>query len=389
MNRTSQTRRGGGGEGGGGATRGTLALAGVVVLSACASGPERDIVQLHAAFGTADDVVVEGRVLEDVPAALEADAADHPRVNLRRNAALFTSDECDECPVGIALGTTPPVRTVTDDDGFFRVEIDPRGADTVTAEAFVAEPVPAAPLATDAAGVEAAPDAGGPRAAGWRPLVATSGAIERRGHALVVPPGNRLGIVSDVDDTVLVTEVGDRYRMLGNTFLKNPLQRDAVEGVAALYARVLARNPHPEAAPMFYLSSSPRQLNDYLLAFLARNELPRGVLITRRLTLDPGDGFGEIDSVAYKTDRLVEILERLPDVTFVLVGDDGENDPTIYADVRERYPGRIAAIWIRRANPDAAALPAGQERLADVLAGRVPLPTLEPGTPLSSASLGR
>ena len=164
--------------------------------------------------------------------------------------------------------------------------------------------------------------------------------------------------------------------MLGNTFFKNPLQRDVVEGMADLYARVLASNPRPDAAPLFYLSSSPRQLNGYIGAFLERNEFPRGVLITRRLTFDR-EGLAQLDSVAYKTARLVDILERLPDVTFVLVGDDGENDPRIYEGVRERYPERIAAIWIRRANPlgDVEALPEGQIEVDEVLSGRVPLPT--------------
>jgi len=363
-------------------SRSNLACAGasLALLAACASGPERDVVRLHAAFGTATDIVVEGRVLEDVVAPREASENDRSRVNLRRNASLFTSEECDECPVDLVVDGASARRTITDDEGFFRVELGPP-ADG-----------PAGDVATD--GVETGDGStddiatGAAARDGWRPLLATSGGTETRGAVLVVPPDNRLGIVSDIDDTVLVTEVGDRYRMLGNTFFRNPLQRDAVEGMASLYERILASNPRPDAAPLFYLSSSPRELNGYLGAFLEWNGFPRGVLITRRLTLDR-IGYERLDSVAYKTARLVDILERLPDVTFVLVGDDGENDPRIYEGVRERYPDRIAAIWIRRANPlGPALLPAGQVELGAVLDGRVPLPTLQSVTPLAGDAAG-
>ena len=309
-----------------------------LVLCGCAAPEEREAVLLHAAFGDAREAVLEGRVVESEVAG-ETSAQDDSRTNFRRNAALFTADECEECPVTLALAGAPPIATTTDDEGFFRAELAPDGESL---------------------------------SEGWQPLVATSGDAEGAGEVLVVPSGNRLGIVSDIDDTVLVTEVGDSFRMLGNTFLKNPLQREAVPGMAALYARTLALNPRPDASPLFYLSSSPRELHGYLASFLARNDFPRGVLITRRLTLD-AVGYRQLDAFDYKTARLVDILERLPDVTFVLVGDDGERDPEIYESIRRRYPERIGAIWIRRATPDdAAPLPEGQIELADVLAETTP-----------------
>ena len=319
-----------------------LTVLAAFALGGCAIGPERELVLLHAAFGTAREVVVEGRVVESrADEGAEADVADDSRTNLLRNAALFTADECDECPVTLALDGLAPERTETDEEGYFRTRIEPEGAGM---------------------------------AGGWQPLLVTSGSGERRGEALVVPPGNRLGIVSDIDDTVLVTEVGDRFRMIGNTFFRNPLQREAVPGMADLYARTLATDPVPDAAPLFYLSSSPRELQDYLGGFLERNDFPKGVLITRRLTFD-AIGYEQLDAVTYKTARLVDILERLPDVRFVLVGDDGEHDPDVYAEIRRRYPERIVAVWIRRADPSSTLpLPEGQTELADVLDGTVPLP---------------
>ena len=36
---------------------------------------------------------------------------------------------------------------------------------------------------------------------------------------------------------------------------------------------------------------------------------------------------------------------------FILVGDDGQKDPTTYATIARRYPGRVLAIVIRELSP--------------------------------------
>jgi phosphatidate phosphatase APP1 len=75
--------------------------------------------------------------------------------------------------------------------------------------------------------------------------------------------------------------------------------------------------------------------------------------------------------VAYKTAKIDELMTRLPWVRWVLVGDDGEKDPEIYQTVRERYPKRVRAVWIRRVHPDPnRARYAGQGDLATALARR-------------------
>jgi phosphatidate phosphatase APP1 len=42
-----------------------------------------------------------------------------------------------------------------------------------------------------------------------------------------------------------------------------------------------------------------------------------------------------------------EILRTFPERQFALVGDSGEKDPEIYADLARRFPDRVAAILIR------------------------------------------
>ncbi|WP_169307251.1 phosphatase domain-containing protein [Chitiniphilus eburneus] len=185
-------------------------------------------------------------------------------------------------------------------------------------------------------------------APGWH-LVETDPAPSSAAGVLVPSPLHRVAIVSDVDDTVMVSEVNATRRLLKNSLMRTPERRHAVPGIAALYARLVAATPHPASAPLFYLSASPRQFTDNLRRFFAANDFPRGVLLTKRL------GQGSLtDQRGYKTARLETLLNALPTQRFVLFGDDGEQDPEIYAALAERHPGRIAGIWIRRVNPDPA-----------------------------------
>jgi len=48
-----------------------------------------------------------------------------------------------------------------------------------------------------------------------------------------------------------------------------------------------------------------------------------------------------------KTGRIREILDLHALLPFVLIGDSGEKDPEIYADIVRTYPGRILAVCIR------------------------------------------
>ena len=47
------------------------------------------------------------------------------------------------------------------------------------------------------------------------------------------------------------------------------------------------------------------------------------------------------------------LIKRLPERTFLLVGDSGERDPEIYAKLASKFPAQVARICIRQidANP--------------------------------------
>lgn len=305
-------------------------VVGQAALGRSAWGGEDEVI-IYPAFGDARGAVVEGRVIER-HARDEASVDDGKLRNLARNVRLLKNDERKQRPVTVTVNGRAWA-TQSDDEGYFRVALE--GA--------------------------------APQAPGWHRVEAVSGRATGSGELLIVPPDNQIGLISDIDDTILVSEVNDKSRLLANSLLKNPAQRQAVAGMAELYALRSGANPQADVAPLFYLSASPRQLQRPLAEFLARNRFPRGVLITKRVTNDRSSE-PLVDQFAYKTRKLEELFSRLPEVRFVLVGDDGERDPEIYDWVRNKYPERVEAIWIRRVNPDPArpAL-AGQRDLSEVL----------------------
>lgn len=184
---------------------------------------------------------------------------------------------------------------------------------------------------------------------GWYDIETEPVASSQAG-LLVVDARNAYGLISDIDDTILVSEVLSTTSLLKNSLAVPPEQRQPVSGMAALYLRQLKKNRTPEATAVFYVSSSPRQLTDNLRRFLKLNGFPRGVLQLKEIGSGSGDSMGEHET--YKLRRIETIFAEFPKLKFFLFGDDGERDPEIYDALLTKYPDRIAGVWIHRVNPD-------------------------------------
>ncbi len=168
-----------------------------------------------------------------------------------------------------------------------------------------------------------------------------------RTTADVLLPGDEAeyGVVSDIDDTVLVTGATDLLSMARLTFLHNARTRLPFEGVGGLYRALEAGSDGGRTNPFFYVSSSPWNLYDLLDDFFRHHDLPRGVFLLRDLGLTRERWFsGGHD---HKRRKIEDILALYPHLPFVLVGDSGQKDPEIYARVAAEHPGRIRAIYIR------------------------------------------
>lgn len=176
---------------------------------------------------------------------------------------------------------------------------------------------------------------------------------------LVSPKG--VTIVSDVDDTVKITNVVDKRACLENTFLE-PFR--AVDGMAATYTRWLSAAP---GGHLHFVSSSPWQLLDAIEPMLADAGFPASTYELKAIrpkSLDVVDLFA--DPMTTKPPAIDAALARWPGRTFVLVGDSGEKDPEVYGDVARRHPGRVAFIAIRDVTGEDERAPRYARAFADV-----------------------
>ena len=154
-------------------------------------------------------------------------------------------------------------------------------------------------------------------------------------------PSGPIGLISDIDDTVLHTGITRLWVAARLTFFGNARTRTALPGVAELYRAIDAAG-----LPIFYVSSSAWNLHDLLIDFMADKGLPPGPLLLRDLGTDESKLF-KSPGHGHKLERALRILDDFPGMDFVLSGDSGQADAELYAELAELRPGRVRAVLIR------------------------------------------
>jgi len=182
---------------------------------------------------------------------------------------------------------------------------------------------------------------------GWHDVTfrPTSGDVAT-GRVLVVAEGRRLGVVSDIDDTAMVTAVPRPLLAAWNTFVRHSSARVPVPGMAVLYQGIAAAHP---GTPFVYLSTGAWNTAANLRRFLARHGYPPGPLLLT--DWGPTNTGWFRSGRAHKDASLDRLVRELPDVDWLLVGDDGQHDPEIYARAARLYPDHVTAVAIRELTP--------------------------------------
>lgn len=272
-------------------------------------------------YGTAEKFWLSGRVLEDkgVINTSENDGKFQNLVNLYKR---FETDEIAFARVrGIFQNTQTEV--VSNAEGYFYLEISPKdklSRQTVhEIELHLLEP-----------------------------LTKDGQMIRAVGQALVPPETARFGIISDLDDTVLTTNVTNRIKMFLTVALLNEHTRMPFKGVAAFYKALQKGISGNENNPIFYVSSSPWNLYPLLTEFLRIQDIPLGPLFLK----DFGNHtlFSSGEHKSHKINNIESVLNTYPHLPFVLIGDSGEQDPEIYSEIVKKYPQRIKVVYIRNIN---------------------------------------
>ena len=284
-------------------------------LRRSADGPPDDFrIDAYGGHGdAAAGIVVRGRVLDD-PVPTEAVEGEGVRAAVRRTVRHFVTDELPGVPLRVTVAGTK-VETMSDPEGYFLVRMRPE-PDALTS--------PSTPGTVELAG-------------SYRGL---TGAHTTAFEVSVPGPEARFGVISDIDDTILETGVQRVGRMVKQTITGSALTRTPFEGAPELYRDLAAG-----ANPVFYVSSSPWNLHAFLEAFMSHHGFPPGPVLLRDL-------LGTTEGREQKSVRLHEILDLHPELRFVLLGDSGEHDPQIYAELVRDYPGRVIAVYIREVRLD-------------------------------------
>lgn len=290
-------------------------------------GPEELLIQSYRGYGTTTELHLVGRVLEDrgiEPPGEEQSAWKNLRDMLKRLASR-------EQPYARVLarfgGVEKEVRA--DEEGMFDVTLRLPESLEEDGQWHPVELVLLSPLPR---GVD-------------DPIVG-------EGQVLVPPRTARFGVVSDIDDTVVQTNVTDMLQAARTIMLGSARTRLPFAGVATFYRALHAGLPGQPGNPLFFVSNGPWNIYDVLLEFMNLQGIPPGPVLLRNWGVYRHEIL-PTEAREHKLGLIRPILETYPELPFILVGDSGEEDPEIYAQVVAENRGRILAVYIRDVAPDA------------------------------------
>lgn len=279
-------------------------------------------IEPYRGLADAEGAVLRGRVL--MGRAAVAPAAGQSRLaNARQMVDLFLTREVPGAELAVP-GTG--FAAVADDEGYFEL------------------PLPGVAVDPGWSVVEVALAGGAGRVA--CPVFRTG-------------PEADVGVISDVDDTVLETGAHSLVRSLWTTFTGSALTRRIFPDAIVLIDHLTDHGRNP----VYYVSSSPWNMHRLLEAVFDRAALPAGPLFLRDYGLTE-DQLVAGPHEAHKAAAIDRILAANPDLPFILVGDTGQDDAEIYLDACRRHGGRIVGVVLRETGR--AADEAIRQRLAQM-----------------------
>ena len=170
-------------------------------------------------------------------------------------------------------------------------------------------------------------------------ITVSTGARRFHGEVFMIKPGG-ITVISDIDDTIKISEVTDLNKLLRNTFLR-PFA--PTPGIIPLY-----RNFYNHGALFHYISATPWQLYPPLAEFFRESGLPNGTFHLKEFRWKDSRFFDLLLAPQkFKTDLILSRLALAPQRRFILVGDSGEQDPEIYGEIARRNPQCDIRILIR------------------------------------------
>ena len=170
-------------------------------------------------------------------------------------------------------------------------------------------------------------------------------------------------VVSDIDDTLVHSFIYDKILKFRTLMFTSMEKRRAVEKMQDLLRNFTAKGAVP-----VYVSNSEQNLYPLIYRFLRHNHFPQGplflkqmrrlwhVVLERRLP----------SRNTHKIAAIEELMTMFPGKKFILMGDNTQQDVSIYLSIAEKYGDRILYIIIRKVvekKSDVALIGKAQEHL--------------------------
>lgn len=278
----------------------------------------------YIGYGSTESIRVLGRVLYLKPATrehirLRPDVAQVSRV---RGWRTFTSVHVPDQPIEVCIDGDPLTEVRSDRGGVIDARV----------------PVSLAP--------------------GWHTVsLRAENGESARAPVYIVDPAARFGVLSDIDDTILMTALPRPFVAAWNTFVVDEHARTPTPGMPVLLDHLLAAHP---GSPAIYLSTGAWNAAPALSRFLARNLYPMGPLLLT--DWGPTHDRWFRSGREHKRRELQQLAVDFPDVRWVLLGDDGQHDEALYHEFAVAHPQNVAAVAIRQLSVGEAVLAGGRSK---------------------------
>lgn len=129
-------------------------------------------------------------------------------------------------------------------------------------------------------------------------------------------------LISDIDDTIKRTAV-NHPSIAASSIFKTHIR---FTGISEIYQALVAKDP---SIQVFYISAAPEILMGSLhQKFLKNGAFPAGELILRR----------QGPTADFKVLAITKVIQEQRPDRVILVGDNGEYDPLVYAKIQNQFP---------------------------------------------------
>lgn len=165
------------------------------------------------------------------------------------------------------------------------------------------------------------------------------------------PKKENLGIISDIDDTFLISYTLNPFKKLYFLLFRNVNTRKVFEDVVTHYQALSSsgRNNEEEQNAFFYVSSSEWNLYRFIVKFTEIHQLPKAVLLLKDIKTSLFDFlWTRRGGHNHKFEKIKHILEFYPNLKYVLMGDDSQQDSQLYEAICKIFPISVKAVYIRK-----------------------------------------